>query len=147
MSSQINSHHTNSSKLNSEVLDNGEENLEVEMTFLEHLEELRWRLIFSLIGVVAGSIICWIFIDFLVETVLLKPAEDNGLVLQNLKPFGQIFLYFQVAIIGGIILSLPNLFLQLWKFIAPALRRKERKYTLLIVVYSTFCFLLGVAFA
>lgn len=147
MSSQINSHHTNSSKLNSEVPDNDEENLEVEMTFLEHLEELRWRLIFSLIGVVAGSIICWIFIDFLVETVLLKPAEDNGLVLQNLKPFGQIFLYFQVAVIGGIILSLPNLFLQLWKFIAPALRRKERKYTLLIVVYSTFCFLLGVAFA
>jgi len=147
VSSLINSRQEISSKADSEVPDNDEESLEVEMTFLEHLEELRWRLIYSLIGVVAGTIICWIFIDFLVEKILLKPAADNGLSLQNLRPFGQLFLYFQVAIIGGIILSLPNIFLQLWKFIAPALRKKERKYTLLIVVYSTFCFLLGVAFA
>jgi sec-independent protein translocase protein TatC len=145
VSSRINSDPEISSKFNSNL--NDEENLEVEMTFLEHLEELRWRLIYSLIGIVAGTIICWIFVDFLVESVLLKPAKDNGLALQNLRPFGQIFLYFQVAIIGGIILSLPNIFLQIWKFIAPALRKKERKYTLLIVVYSTFCFLLGVAFA
>ena len=111
-----------------------EENSEVEMTFLEHLEELRWRLIYSLIGLVAGAVICWIFIDFLVEDILLRPAKENGMSLQNLKPFGQIFLYFQVAIIGGIVISLPNIFFQIWKFISPALRRNERRYTLLIVV-------------
>ncbi len=148
MSSQLNSNEDIASKVNSEASGKAEEeNSEVEMTFLEHLEELRWRLIYSLIGLVAGSIICWIFIDFLVEDVLLRPAKKNGLNLQNLKPFGQIFLYFQVAIIGGIIISLPNIFFQIWKFISPALRKNERKYTLLIVVYTTFCFLLGIAFA
>ncbi len=124
-----------------------EEGNEVEMTFIDHLEELRWRLIYSIIGVVIGTIICWIFADFLVVDVLLKPAKDNGLALQNLKPFGQLFLYFQVALVGGIILSLPNLFYQLWKFIAPALRKKERKYILLIVFYSTISFFIGIAFA
>ena len=125
----------------------GEEESEVEMSFLDHLEELRWRIIYSLIGLVAGAIICWIFIDFLVDVVLLKPARDSGAKLQNLKPFGQLFLYFEVAIIGGIIVSLPNIFYQLWKFIAPALRRKERKYILAIVIYSTLCFIAGLVFA
>ncbi len=124
-----------------------DESTEREMTFLEHLEELRWRIIYALIGLVVGAVICWIFIDFLVEDVLLKPAKDNGLVLQNLKPFGQLFLYVQVAIIGGAVLSLPNIFYQLWKFIAPALRKSERKYILWIVFYSTFSFLVGIAFA
>jgi sec-independent protein translocase protein TatC len=124
-----------------------EESNEVEMTFLDHLEELRWRLIYSIIGIVAGTIICWVFADFLVVDVLLKPARDNGLPLQNLRPFGQLFLYFQVALIGGIVLSLPNLFYQLWKFISPALRRKERKYIVLIVFYSTISFIIGMLFA
>ena len=44
-----------------------------EMTFLEHLEELRWRLIYSIIGIAAGTLICWIFIDFIVEKILLTP--------------------------------------------------------------------------
>lgn len=136
-------------ELNSTELvdDNSDESSDVEMSFLDHLEELRWRLIYSIIGVVAGTIICWIFVDFLVVDVLLKPAKENGLVLQNLKPFGQLFLYFQVALVGGLIISLPNLFYQLWKFISPALRKNERKYILLIVFYSTISFFIGIAFA
>jgi Sec-independent protein secretion pathway component TatC len=110
---------------------------EAEMTFLEHLEELRWRLIYSFIGVLIGTIISGIFIDFLVEAVLLRPAIENKVALQNLKPFGQIFLYLQISIIGGIILSLPNLFYQLWKFIAPALRKNERKHILAILICSS----------
>jgi sec-independent protein translocase protein TatC len=124
-----------------------EEDSGQEMTFLEHLEELRWRIIYSLIGVVVGTIICWIFIDFLVNAVLLKPARDSGAVLQNLKPFGQLFLFFEVAIIGGVILSLPNIFYQFWKFISPALKQNERKYILSIVIFSTLCFLIGIIFA
>jgi sec-independent protein translocase protein TatC len=118
-----------------------------EMTFLEHLEELRWRIIYSLGGIIVGAIVCWIFIDFLVDAILLKPARDSGALLQNLKPFGQLFLYMQIAIIGGIIASIPNIFYQLWKFIAPALRKHERNYILAIVIYSSLCFLLGIAFA
>lgn len=120
---------------------------EKEMTFLEHLEELRWRIIYSLIGVVIGTIIAWVFIDILVEEILLKPAKTSGVSLQNLKPFGQIFLYFQIALIAGLIISIPNIFYQFWKFISPALRKHERRYILAIVIFSTICFLGGIAFA
>jgi sec-independent protein translocase protein TatC len=118
-----------------------------EMTFLEHLEDLRWRIIFSVLGLVVGSVICWIFVDQLINIILLKPARDNGITLQNLKPFGQLFLFIQIAIMGGVILSLPNLFYQFWKFIAPALRKSERKYISLIVIFSSLCFLTGIMFA
>ncbi len=120
---------------------------EAEMSFLEHLEELRWRIIYSLIGIVLGTIIAWIFIDFLIDNILLVPAKEANFKLQNLKPFGQLFIYFQVAIIVGLILSIPNVFYQLWKFISPALKDNERKYVTAIVVFTTFCFLCGVVFA
>lgn len=117
------------------------------MSFLDHLEELRWRIIYSLIGVIVGAIICGVFIDFLVDVVLLSPARKVGADLQNLKPFGQVFLYFQVAIAGGIIVSIPNLFYQIWRFISPALRKNEKRYILSIVVFSSGCFLIGIVFA
>lgn len=120
---------------------------ESEMTFLEHLEELRWRIIYSLIGIVVGAIIAWIFIDYLVDYILLKPAKDSGAELQNLRPFGQLFLYMQIAIMVGIIISIPNIFYQFWQFISPALHKRERKYLLSIVIFSSLCFLLGIAFA
>ena len=120
---------------------------EVEMTFLEHLEEFRWRTIYSIIGVLIGTIIAWIFKDILVENILLKPAIDAKITLQNLKPFGQLFLYVEIAIICGFIISIPNVFYQLWKFIAPALKANERKYVSFIVFFSTLCFLSGIVFA
>jgi sec-independent protein translocase protein TatC len=127
-----------------------------EMSFLEHLEELRWRVIKILIGVILGMTICWIFIDWLMNNFLLEPIISlNSTVvpgrqpirLQNLKPFGQLFLYFQVAAIGGIILSVPNILYQIWAFIAPGLLPKERRYIKYIVLFSSLCFLGGVAFA
>jgi sec-independent protein translocase protein TatC len=127
--------------------ESAEDFLEKEMTFLEHLEELRWRIIYALGGLVAGAVICWVFIDFLVEVILLKPARDSGAMLQNLRPFGQLFLYVQVALMGGVILSLPNIFYQFWKFIAPALKRSERRYIAWIVIFSSVCFLAGIVFA
>lgn len=120
---------------------------EKEMTFLEHLEELRWRIIYSLIGIVLGTILAWIFVDFLVDVVLLKPAKDSGAILQNLRPFGQLFLYMQIAIMVGIIISIPNIFYQFWRFISPALRKRERRYIFWIVTFSSICFLIGIAFA
>lgn len=118
-----------------------------EMSFLQHLEELRWRFVYSIIGVIIGTIITWVFIDFLVDSILLLPAKAADIKLQNLRPFGQLFLFMQIAITGGIIISIPNIFYQLWKFIAPALRKNEKKYISLIVIFSTICFLIGIAFA
>lgn len=120
---------------------------EIEMTFLEHLEELRWRIIYALIGIVLGTIVAWIFIDFFIDQILLLPARKADFNLQNLRPFGQLFLYFEVAIIIGLIISLPNFVYQIWKFISPALRENEKKYISAIVVFTTVCFLIGVVFA
>ncbi len=129
---------------------------EKEMTFLDHLEELRWRIVKALVGVVIGTILCWVFIDWIMDSVLLMPVKNVNALrapgqqpinLQNLKPFGQLFLYMQVAIIGGIIISIPNILYQLWAFIAPGLLPKERRYIKAIVIFSSFCFLAGIAFA
>ncbi len=127
-----------------------------EMSFLDHLEELRWRLIKAIIGIVLGMIICWVFIDWIMDTVMLRPIVEVNekllpgqppIRLQNLKPFGQLFLYMQVAIIGGAILSLPNILYQIWAFISPGLLAKERNHIRAIVAFSSVCFLGGVAFA
>lgn len=120
---------------------------ETEMTFLEHLEELRWRIVYSLVGVLIATIFAWIFIDFLVDGILLIPAKAANIKLQNLRPFGQLFLYFEIAIIAGFILSIPNIFYQFWKFISPALRSHEKKYILWIVFFSSICFFSGIIFA
>jgi len=127
-----------------------------EMSFFDHLEELRWRLIKAIIGIALGMIVCWVFIDWIMNQVLLKPVIDINAALppghapfhlQNLKPFGQLFLYMQVAIIGGALLSIPNILYQIWAFIAPGLLPRERKYIRAIVFFSSVCFLTGVAFA
>ncbi len=118
-----------------------------EMSFLEHLEELRWTIIKALIGIIIASIISWSFIDFIVNDILLLPARSIGVKLQNLKPFGQLFLYFQVAVLSGLILSLPWVVYQIWLFISPALHRHERKYVSLVVIFTTISFLIGALFA
>jgi len=120
---------------------------EVEMTFLEHLEELRWRIIYALLGIAIGTVVAWIFIDFFIDYILLIPAKKANFNLQNLRPFGQLFLYFEVAIIIGLIFSFPNVVYQIWKFISPALRENEKKYITAIVIFTTICFLAGVVFA
>ncbi|MFI5211314.1 MAG: twin-arginine translocase subunit TatC [Ignavibacteria bacterium] len=120
-----------------------------EMGFLEHLEELRWRVIKAFIGVVIGGIVAGIFIDYIMDDFLLSPAKNTTppLELINLKPYGQLVLYMEVIIVCGIILSIPNIFFQLWKFIEPGLLPSERKYISSIVVFSSICFLGGISFA
>lgn len=122
---------------------------ENEMSFLDHLEEMRWRIIKAIIGIVIGAVICGIFIDWIMNSFLLAPAlsTEPPLPLINLKPYGQLVLYMEVVLVGGIILSIPNVFYQFWKFIEPGLLPSERSYISWIVFFSTFCFLGGVAFA
>lgn len=116
------------------------------MSFLDHLEELRGSILKSLYGIVAGTAISFIFVDFFVDKILLVPARIAHFKLQNLKPFGQLMMYFQVALVGGLILSLPIIIYQLWKFIAPALHSHEKRYVKSVVFFTTFCFLCGTAF-
>lgn len=128
---------------------NDKERVEGEMGFLEHLEELRWRIIKAIIGVVIGSIICGIFIDWLMNELLLAPAKHTNppLVLINLKPYGQLVLYMEVIVVGGMILSIPNIFYQFWRFIEPGLLPSESRYISWVVFFSSVCFLGGTVFA
>jgi len=122
---------------------------EAEMSFLEHLEEFRWTLIKSVIGIIIGAIIAGIFIDKIMNDFLLEPVKKTQppMELINLKPYGQLVLYMEVILVCGIIISIPNIFYQFWKFVEPGLLPHERKYISWIVFFSTFCFLGGVAFA
>jgi sec-independent protein translocase protein TatC len=126
------------------------------MSFLDHLEELRWRIVKAISGILAGAILCWIFIDRIINDLLLRPIialnatlgpGQQPIKLQNLKPFGQVFLYMEVAFVGGLIVSVPYLLYQIWAFIAPGLMPKERRYIRWIVFFTSFCFLSGIAFA
>ena len=119
-----------------------------EMSFWDHLEELRKRLIWSLIGVAIATIICAVFADAIVNKFLLAPAIHSNppLKIQNLKPYGQLMLYMEIVFIAGLILSMPNTLYQFWKFVQPALYPNERKYITSIVFFSTLFFFLGGAF-
>jgi sec-independent protein translocase protein TatC len=122
-------------------------NEENELSFWGHLEELRSRIFKALIGIVIGCIGAGFFIDPLMNIVLLKPAMDAKLQLQNLRPFGQPFLYFKVVAIAGIIVAMPVLLYQLWKFIAPGLYEHERAWAGKITFFTTICFLVGIGFS
>ncbi|GBD04691.1 Sec-independent protein translocase protein TatC [bacterium HR20] len=118
-----------------------------EMGFLDHLDELRRRIISGLAGIVVASIGVSFFINDIVERILLRPAVEAGLRLQNLRPFGQAFLYFKLIFICGFIIGFPWVLWNLWRFVAPGLYEHERRWARQITVWTSICFLAGVAFA
>ncbi|MBM4165480.1 MAG: twin-arginine translocase subunit TatC [Ignavibacteria bacterium] len=120
-----------------------------ELSFLDHLEELRWRIVKALMGVLLAVILCAFYAEFLVNNVVLGPIQKTNPPLQliNTVPYGQITLYMMVVLVSSIILSSPWLLFQIWMFIVPALYSKERKYFTGVVFFTTFCFLGGVAFS
>ena len=119
------------------------------MSFLDHLEELRWRLVKALVGLLVAVIACGLFSDWIVNEVLIRPSTMTSppLKIINTVPYGQITFYMVVMIVAGLIVSSPWILYQLWKFVQPGLLPKERKYISGIVTYTTLCFLAGVAFA
>ena len=120
-----------------------------DMGFLDHLEELRWRIIKALIGVIVGAVITGIFIDWIMDFILFAPAAKTvpPLSIINLRPYGQFLIYMEVIFIGGAVLSVPNIIYQIWKFIEPALKPNERKYVTAVVIFTSVCFVTGVVFS
>lgn len=129
-----------------------------EMSFLDHLEELRWRILKGLLGIGLGVIVAFIFSSFIMEQVLLGPARADffmyklvginasDLELQNRRLPGQFFTYWGTLLVVGFIFGIPALIYQLWAFIVPALEDKERKGTRFIVFNITALFIIGVSF-
>jgi sec-independent protein translocase protein TatC len=114
------------------------------MPFLDHLEELRRRLLISIASVFILSLGCYFF-SRQIMAILLRPFP-HGEKLIFLSPTEGFMIYIKISLFAGLILSLPVLFYQLWKFVSPGLYQKERTYSIRIVFFSTFFFLVGALF-
>jgi len=115
------------------------------MTIWQHLDELRKRLFYSLIVLIAAVVVCVIFADKLIE-IVVKPIGglENLLSIQITE---NLSVYFRVTLLAGFILSLPFILVQLYLFISPGLSNKERKWLILAVPFATILFCAGAAFA
>lgn len=129
-----------------------------EMSFLDHLEELRWRILKGMLGIGLGVIIAFLFSGFIMEEILLGPAKADFFIykwiginasdldLQNRRLPGQFFTYWGTLLVVGFIIGIPVMFYQLWAFIAPALDTKERSGTSFVVFNITILFIIGILF-
>jgi sec-independent protein translocase protein TatC len=122
------------------------------MTLLEHLEELRGRLVAGVAALVVGILVAIIpfpglgSITGIVFSALHAQASGNGVILQGIRPGETFFTYLEVALIVGAALAMPVLIYQILAFVTPALYANERKYLYLAVPGVFFSFICGVAF-
>ena len=124
------------------------DNVTSQMSFLEHLEELRWRLLKSIIAIIFGGSFCFLFIDEMIQ-FLIEPIHNlsNPPDLQVLKVQGMFMIKWGVALLGGIVVAIPVLTYQLAKFIGPGLHNDEKKVMVPLVFFSYMAFLVGIVFA
>ncbi|MGH7809123.1 MAG: twin-arginine translocase subunit TatC [Candidatus Binatia bacterium] len=118
------------------------------MTLTEHLEELRWGLLKSLIAIAIASIVCYFFSD-LIFGIVVAPLRQNLQPGQNLigtSVTEAFFVEIKVAVAAGVLFSCPVVFYQIWRFIAPGLTGSEKKWLLPFVAIATLFFLGGVYF-
>lgn len=120
---------------------------EGEMGFLDHLEELRWRIIKGLLAIIVGSAVSFGFIDQILE-ILLKPttATSYRIALQVLSVQGMFLIKWFIAFISGFVLAMPVVVYQIWKFVTPGLKINEKRYALPVVLFACISFITGVSF-
>jgi sec-independent protein translocase protein TatC len=118
------------------------------MPFLAHLEELRKRIIFSVVGVLVGFLSCWSYADRifgLVQQPLIQALRHHGIGggLVYLNPTEPFNLYLEVGLVAGLFAASPFVFYQLWLFIAPGLYRSEKRYVMPFLIGTVGLFLAG----
>ena len=118
-----------------------------EMGFLDHLEELRWRIIKGLLAIIVGSAVSFGFIDQILE-ILLKPTTSTSyrIALQVLSVQGMFLIKWFIAFISGFVLAMPVVVYQIWKFVTPGLKINEKRYALPVVLFACISFITGVSF-
>lgn len=118
------------------------------MSFLEHLDELRKRLIISIVSIVVGFVVMFPFAERLWAFVLvpLTEAVPGGEFIFT-EPAEAFFLLIKTAALAGLILASPVILLQVWLFIAPGLYAHEKKFAIPFVLLATMFFLAGAAFS
>ena len=112
-----------------------------EMPFLAHLEELRWRIIKSLISILVFSVMAYVFSDKILD--FLTKSVDNIYFTAPTEAFA---VRIKISLIAGLILSFPVVFYQLWQFVVPGLMDKEVKMVIPAVIFATFFFIGGAVF-
>ncbi|RZJ28421.1 MAG: twin-arginine translocase subunit TatC [Flavobacterium sp.] len=141
------------------------------MSFLDHLEELRWILVRSATAVVISACVVYFFADWIFDKVIFGPTDVNFVtyrsfcdlshylgfadsicvtempfIIQNTEMEGQVNIFVWICVLGGFILSFPYILYQFWNFISPALYEKERKNAKFFISVSSILFFLGVLF-
>lgn len=143
---------------------------QAEMSFLEHLEELRWHIIRSVVLIAVFAVVAFIMKDFIFNEIIFKPKmpefwsnrmmaklgeyvgsdalniNQQPLKLVSLKMADQFMLHFMVAIVLGLILAAPFIFFEIWRFIKPALYDKEKKHASGAVFFTSLLFMIGILF-
>jgi sec-independent protein translocase protein TatC len=124
------------------------EDLLRQMSFLEHLEELRKRLIYSVISIVVGFFACYAFADRiygLMQKPIVEALRRNHLseTLVYLNPTEPFNLYIKIAFLAGIFLACPVILYQVWLFISPGLYRHEKRYVVPFMISTVGLFLAG----
>jgi sec-independent protein translocase protein TatC len=121
-----------------------------EMPFLDHLEELRWRVIWSVAALIAGTIIgLGLVMHFDVLQLLIRPIEPllEGEKLYYLSPSDPVIVSFKLAIVIGCILAAPIIAYQIWNFVSPALHPQEKRAIVPAFFAGSVLFILGMAMA
>jgi len=123
---------------------------EKSMSFIDHLEELRWRLIKSILSILLGGVVTFFFIDEILH-LLLQPLENidsvNKANLQVLSVQGMFVIKWTIALLGGIIFSVPVITYQTWSFISPGLYANEKGFAVPLVIFSFMSFVGGILFS
>lgn len=142
-----------------------------EMSFVEHLEVLRGHLFRSALAIAVGAVVFIIYNSFFVREVLMGPThadfptykwlcklghaiglgdqmcmKDIGLKMQSTSVSGQFSMYFTLIFVGGIIVAFPYIFWEFWRFVKPALTKKELNKTRGVIFWVSLLFFLGVLF-
>lgn len=141
------------------------------MTFVDHIEALRWHIVRALIAILVGGIVMFIYSEDVFDKIIVAPAkkdfvsyrimceagrlintdalclDDINLKFQNTQLSGQFMMSFSVSFMLGFIIAFPYVFWEFWKFIKPALTAKELKSARGIVFWTSLLFFLGVLFA
>lgn len=144
---------TNQKNLNSNQIasinnNDGSSSSSNEMSLIQHIAELRVRVTYAALFILVGTVICWGFSEMLFN-IIRSPIQpylpQGGLVFTG--PIDKFMAHIKLAFIAGVTLSAPFWLYQLWKFISPALYKKEKNYAVGFIFFGTLQFILGILFS
>lgn len=121
-----------------------------EMSFLEHLEELRRAILKSVLAILVGMVVCFTFADYIINFLLSPTFQENlktEIEIQAIRPAGMFTAKVNISLLLGFAFALPYVLYNLWTFVSPGLLDKEKKYVPIVIFFCCVLFLVGAAFA